>query len=53
MPEKMKIKLVIVEAFSDFPPLSELVYFDNSSHISHWQYSPQGAIKTIETNIDY
>lgn len=49
IPERMKIKLVIVEAFDDIAPASELVYFDSSEHISYWQYSPSDASKLVET----
>ncbi|MFR5875626.1 MAG: S1 RNA-binding domain-containing protein [Eubacterium sp.] len=49
MPDRMKIKLVIVEAFNDIAPASELVYFENRQHINYWQYSPPGASKIVET----
>lgn len=49
IPERMKIKLVIVEAFNDTAPASEPVYFDSSEHIDRWYYSPAGASKYIET----
>ncbi len=49
IPEKMKIKLAVVEAFDEINPKSELVYFENGEHISSWHYSPYGATKTVET----
>ena len=49
IPEKMKIKLAIVEAFDEFNPETELTYFETKNHISKWSYSPEGAVKTIET----
>jgi small subunit ribosomal protein S1 len=49
IPEKMKIKLALVEAFDEINPKSEFVYFENGEHISSWHYSPHGAIKTVET----
>lgn len=52
LPDKMKVKLVIVEAFDDFAKPEELQYFVEGNHISHWQYSPNGAVKTIETKFE-
>lgn len=49
IPEKMKIKLVIVEAFDEIPKTEEPVYFANENHIDFWQYSPDGAVKNIST----
>ena len=48
--DRMKIKLVIVEAFNDFPPPSELIYFTDESHIDYWNYSPDNAAKQVFTN---
>lgn len=52
LPDKMKVKLVIVEAFDDFAKPEELQYFVEGNHISRWQYSPNGAVKTIETKFE-
>lgn len=52
IPEKMKIKLAVVEAFDTKSPNPELVYFEKSDHISHWNYSPEGANKIVETVFD-
>lgn len=52
LPDKMKIKLVIVEAFSEIQQPSELVYFTEDEHISEWNYSPKDAIKQIYTKFD-
>lgn len=49
IPERMKIKLVIVETFNDTAPAAEPVYFDSGEHISYWLYSPPGASKLVET----
>lgn len=49
IPEKMKIKLAVVEAFDDYSQSSELVYFTKGNHISDWNYSPPGAVKSIQT----
>ena len=49
LPDKMKVKLVIVEAFNDFALPGELEYFIKDGSISHWKYSPDNAVKMIET----
>lgn len=49
LPDKMKVKLVIVEAFNDFALPGELEYFIKDGSISHWKYSPDNAVKLIET----
>lgn len=49
IPEKMKIKLVIVEAFGDAAPPGELTYYVNDDHIDYWQYSPADSPKQIYT----
>lgn len=50
IPEKMKIKLTIVDIFSaDYKPL-DLNYFIKEDHISKWQYPPEKSKKVIETN---
>lgn len=50
IPEKMKIKLIIVNAFDDnYQSSHELKYFINSGHIDHWVYSSPNCSKLIET----
>lgn len=49
IPEKMKIKLVVVEAFDMEQKPSELVYFVEDRHLDCWNYSPENATKQIET----
>ena len=52
IPEKMKVKLVIIDAY-DFPPnLKHPAYFINTEkikHIDYWKYSPEGCKKLVET----
>lgn len=49
MPQRMKIKLVIVDSFSaDYPP-SPIRYFTEKTHIDRWVYSPEGCEKLVET----
>lgn len=52
IPEKMKIKLVIVEAFSDTAPPIALNYFTDEAHIDYWQYSPPNSKKVIFTDFN-
>ncbi len=53
IPERMKIKLVLIDAYKGEPvPLPRLHYFirgDEISHIDRWVYSPAGAKKRVET----
>lgn len=52
IPEKMKVKLIIVDIFNAEYKPSPLKYFVNDSHISHWRYPPNSSDKTIETVFD-
>lgn len=52
LPDKMKIKLVIVEVFDEIQQPSELVYFTENEHIGEWYYSPKNAVKEIYTRFD-
>lgn len=48
IPEKMKIKLIIIDSFdSDYP--NEKKYFYEKDHIDRFIYSPENALKKIET----
>lgn len=52
IPERMKIKLAIIDSLDGDVPAREKHYFFNFNeidHISKWTYSPLGASKTIET----
>ena len=50
IPDKMKIKLIIVDAFESEgePDIPE--YFIKNGHIDFWQYSPEGCSKNISTD---
>ena len=49
LPEKMKVKLVIVDVFDEEEENEqELEYFVNDERIEQWKYSPDGAVKDIE-----
>jgi small subunit ribosomal protein S1 len=49
IPEKMKVKLIIVDSFDAEYKVEEPQYFINSGHISRWTYSPDECDKIIET----
>ena len=52
IPEKMKVKLIIIDTASDCPDQSRLEYFidpEITSHIDTWRYSPKGAKRIIES----
>lgn len=53
LPERMKIKLVLIDAWrGESPPTSRLTYFirgDEVEHIDRWVYSPAGAKKRVES----
>ena len=49
LPDKMKIKLVIVEAFDEAEMAQELTYFVNGDHIDRFDYSTENAQKEIST----
>ena len=48
-PEKMKIKLIIVNTSSETYRDNELKYFLTSGHIDRWRYSTDESPKLIET----
>lgn len=56
MPEKMKIKLVIIDVSESKPQQNSrkfiMVDTDKVTHIDYWRYSPQGCDKVIETRFD-
>ncbi len=55
VPDRMKIKLVLIDICEKDSPSYHLNYFiDPSStpHLSHWLYSPEGCRKTVETRFD-
>ncbi len=55
IPEKMKIKLVLIDASGEKTSTTPIRYYintNNTAHIDTWQYSPDYCIKTIETVFD-
>ena len=52
IPERMKIKLVLLDSYKGEHAQSKLKYFidcENVTHIDSWQYSPEYSGKKIET----
>ena len=50
IPEKMKVKLIIIDSFdADYQP-PNIEYYIDSDHISSWNYSPDSCIKQISTS---
>ena len=55
LPERMKIKLVLIDAWQEDPERPRLRYFVDTSavrHMDRWQYSPDGARKLVESEFE-
>ncbi len=50
IPDKMKVKLILIDAFRDDSRPEALHYFIRGGHLDHWVYSVPGCGKRIETN---
>ena len=50
IPEKMKVKLIIVDVFDDNLPPPVFRYFIDSGHITSWVYSTECSPKRIESH---
>lgn len=50
IPEKMKIKLIIVSVSDNTYADNELCYYINSGHIDSWIYSGESSLKMIRTD---
>ena len=53
IPEKMKIKLVIVDSQNCDARISSMHYYETGDHIDEWQYSPPECPKIIRTEFSY
>lgn len=51
IPERMKIKLVIIDTYKSEPKVGKIEYFipEDCVHIDYWQYSPSDCKKVVET----
>lgn len=56
MPDKMKIKLVIIDTYDSLPLPDTKKHYridtEKTSHISYWRYSPKSCEKIVETVFD-
>ncbi len=50
LPEKMKVKLIIIDSFRQDCTTLPIKYFKQDGHIDFWQYSPEGCCKTVVSN---
>ena len=51
IPEKMKVKLVLVDAYSSTVPTDHRIeYFETRTHIDRFVYSPAACERRVETN---
>lgn len=49
-PDRMKIKLIIVDCFdADYSP-TEMQYFIDADHLDYWLYSPENCDKVIDSD---
>lgn len=49
IPEKMKIKLSVIDAFDNEFTVGGTKYYIEEGHLDRWRYSPEGCEKIIET----
>lgn len=47
LPDKMKVKLIIVDSFPDETAMLPIRYFISDGHIDYWQYSPDCCCRNI------
>ena len=55
LPDRMKIKLVLIDSYNGSVPREKHKYFidcENVKHLNRWIYSPKSATKLVETNFD-
>ena len=55
IPDKMKIKLVLIDAYRGILPEKVMRYYvdcESTDHIDRWRYSPLGAPKVVESVFD-
>lgn len=49
IPDKMKVKLIIVDAFDASYPPEKPFYYITQGHLDRWQYSPPSCERVVET----
>ena len=52
IPEKMKVKLVIVDVCDECIPCHDFSYFCESGHLTNWDYAPAISGKSISTHFE-
>ncbi len=52
IPEKLKVKLILVDVCEDSCKPDPIEYFYQGDHIDRWMYTPEGSGKFIETVFD-
>ena len=52
LPEKMKVKLIVIDAFDDPQPPALFRYRQTAGHLSRWRYSPPQCPRVVETVFD-
>lgn len=50
IPEKMKVKLIIVDVCDDVFQNKNFRYYCDAEHINHWVYTPENSEKIIESH---
>lgn len=53
LPEKMKLKLILIDAQDTAPPPASPRYFLTDGHIDHWVYSPACCPRKVETYFSF
>lgn len=49
LPDKMKVKLIIIDAFDTDSPRTPIKYYLKEGHLDCWRYSPNGCLKTVQS----
>lgn len=55
IPEKMKVKLIIIDSYAETAPPAPLSYYltaESTDHLSYWRYSPLECPRVIESVFD-
>lgn len=49
LPDKMKVKLIIIDSFAPTADREPLKYYLDRAHITSWRYSPDSSSRTVES----
>lgn len=52
IPDKMKVKLVIMSTLKNYNPPKDIMYFSTEGHIDRWNYSTENSKKQISTDFE-